>query len=179
MIRARSISKRYGKVQAVNALDLDVPEGSICGLLGPNGAGKTTTLRMLTGILPPDQGTLEVDGFALPQERKAALSRLGYLPESAPSSPEMRVVEFLRFRGRLLGLDRKAIGNSVAEAMDACDISGVSRRLIGQLSKGYRQRARAGRPRGTSRERARPRATCQQEETPPTPKSSRQNFVFT
>lgn len=140
MIRARSISKRYGPVLAVQALDLDIPEGSICGLLGPNGAGKTTTLRMLTGILPPDSGSLVVDGFSMPEQRTKVLARLGYLPEAAPSSPEMRVVEYLRFRGRLLGLESGSIRSTVSEAMDACDITSVSRRLIGQLSKGFRQR---------------------------------------
>lgn len=140
MIRARSISKRYGPVLAVQALDLDVPEGSICGLLGPNGAGKTTTLRMLTGILPPDSGSLVVDGFSMPEQRTKVLARLGYLPEAAPSSPEMRVVEYLRFRGRLLGLESASLRSTVSEAMDACDIASVSRRLIGQLSKGFRQR---------------------------------------
>lgn len=140
MIRARSISKRYGRVVAVQALNLDVPEGSICGLLGPNGAGKTTTLRMLTGIIPPDSGSLSVNGFMMPEQRAAALAHLGYLPEAAPSSPEMRVLEYLRFRGQLLGLDRRTIQRTVAKAMDDADISSVSRRLIGQLSKGFRQR---------------------------------------
>ena len=140
MIEARGITRRYGRVTAVQNLDLMVPAGVVCGLLGPNGAGKTTTIRMVTGMLPPDQGTLEVRGHPMPQERRQALARLGYLPESAPSNPEMRVIEYLRFRGDLLGLDRADRHRSVAAALEACDLGGVERRLVGQLSKGFRQR---------------------------------------
>ncbi|MDA0296325.1 MAG: ABC transporter ATP-binding protein [Planctomycetota bacterium] len=140
MIQAKGITKRYGRFTAVKDLDLEVPDGMVCGLLGPNGAGKTTTMRMITGMLPPDEGSLRVAGHAMPQERRAALSRLGYLPESAPSYPEMRVIEFLRFKGRLLGLDRATIDRTAGVALEACDLAEVSRRLIGQLSKGFRQR---------------------------------------
>ena len=140
MIKATGISKRFGSVQAVSNLDLDVPRGVVCGLLGANGAGKTTTLRMITGILSSDSGSLEVLGCSMPAARRDALRRIGYLPEAAPSNPEMRVVEFLRFRARLLGLDRSQAKRDVANAIDDCDLGTVSRRLIGQLSKGYRQR---------------------------------------
>ena len=140
MIKATGISRRFGSVQAVSDLDLDVPRGVVCGLLGANGAGKTTTLRMITGILSSDSGTLEVLGCAMPDERRKALRRIGYLPEAAPSNPEMRVVEFLRFRARLLGLDRARAAREVAAAIEDCDLGSVSRRLVGQLSKGYRQR---------------------------------------
>ncbi|MCH2161126.1 MAG: ABC transporter ATP-binding protein, partial [Phycisphaerales bacterium] len=140
MIRARSISKRYGQVSAVEDLDLDVPEGSVCGLVGPNGAGKTSTIRMITGILPPDGGTLSVAGCSMPEKRREALMRLGYLPESAPLSPEMRVEEHLRFRGRLLGLNRAEVRRAADEAMASCGIDHVRRWLVGSLSKGYRQR---------------------------------------
>lgn len=140
MIKATGISRRFGSVQAVSGLDLDVPRGVVCGLLGANGAGKTTTLRMITGVLSPDSGTLEVLGRVMPEGRRQALRSIGYLPEAAPSNPEMRVVEFLRFRSRLLGLDRSTARRDVSRAIDDCDLGGVSRRLIGQLSKGYRQR---------------------------------------
>ena len=140
MIEARGITRRYGRVTAVQDLDLTVPAGVVCGLLGPNGAGKTTTIRMVTGMLPPDEGTLEVAGHPMPRERRKALARLGYLPESAPSNPEMRVVEHLRFRSDLLGLDRGVRERTVSTALEACDLIGVERRLIGQLSKGFRQR---------------------------------------
>lgn len=140
MIQATGITKRYGRFTAVRALDLEVPDGVVCGLLGPNGAGKTTTIRMVTGMLPPDEGTLRVAGQPMPDGRRRALARLGYLPESAPSYPEMRVAEYLRFRGRLLGLDRGTIRRSTDAALDACDLAGVARRLVGQLSKGFRQR---------------------------------------
>lgn len=140
MIQAKGITKRYGRFTAVKGLDLEVPDGMVCGLLGPNGAGKTTTMRMITGMLPPDQGSLRVAGHAMPHERRAALARLGYLPESAPLYPEMRVIEFLRFKGRLLGLDRATIDRTAGFALEACDLASVSRRLIGQLSKGFRQR---------------------------------------
>ncbi|MAD20303.1 MAG: hypothetical protein CMJ52_09045 [Planctomycetaceae bacterium] len=140
MIQATGITKRYGRFTAVRDLDLEVPDGVVCGLLGPNGAGKTTTIRMVTGMLPPDDGELRVAGHEMPGGRRRALARLGYLPESAPSYPEMRVREYLRFRGRLLGLDRGTIRRTAEEALDACDLTGVARRLVGQLSKGFRQR---------------------------------------
>ena len=140
MIHARAISKRYGPVTAVHDLDLEVPEGMVCGLVGPNGAGKTSTIRMITGILPPDTGSLSVAGHPMPGERRQALSRLGYLPESAPLSPELRVEEHLHFRGRLLGLDRATVRRAAGDAMSSCGIEGMRRRLVGTLSKGYRQR---------------------------------------
>ena len=140
MIQAKGITKRYGRFTAVKGLDLEVPDGIVCGLLGPNGAGKTTTMRMITGMLPPDEGSLRVAGYEMPSQRRAALARLGYLPESAPSYPEMRVIEFLRFKGRLLGLDQSTINRTAEFALDACDLGQVARRLIGQLSKGFRQR---------------------------------------
>ncbi len=140
MIQARGITRRYGRFTAVRDLDLDVPERVVCGLLGPNGAGKTTTIRMITGMLPPDAGELRVVGHRMPDARRSALARIGYLPESAPSHPEMRVTEYLRFRGRLLGLDRRTIDRGIGDSLDACDLRDVERRLIGQLSKGYRQR---------------------------------------
>ena len=140
MIQAHSISKRYGRVTAVEDLDLSIPDGVVCGLVGPNGAGKTSTIRMITGILPQDEGTLEVAGCSMPTERRKALAQLGYLPESAPCSPEMKVTEYLKFRGRLLGLDRRQLRSSSNEAMASCGIEHVARRLVGELSKGYRQR---------------------------------------
>ena len=140
MIQATGITKRYGRFTAVQGLDLEVPDGVVCGLLGPNGAGKTTTIRMVTGMLPPDEGTLRVAGHPMPAGRRRALARLGYLPESAPSYPEMRVAEYLRFRGRILGLDRGTIRRTADAALGACDLAGVARRLVGQLSKGFRQR---------------------------------------
>ena len=140
MIEATGITRRYGRFTAVRDLDLEVPAGVVCGLLGPNGAGKTTTIRMITGMLPPDAGELRVIGKSMPAERREALARIGYLPESAPSNPEMRVVEYLRFRARLLGLSRRDRESSVAESLSACDLVGVKRRLVGQLSKGFRQR---------------------------------------
>ena len=140
MIEATGITRRYGRFTAVRDLDLEVPAGVVCGLLGPNGAGKTTTIRMITGMLPPDEGELRVTGRSMPAERREALARIGYLPESAPSNPEMRVVEYLRFRARLLGLSRRDREFSILESLSACDLVDVERRLVGQLSKGFRQR---------------------------------------
>lgn len=140
MIEATGITRRYGRFTAVRDLDLEVPAGVVCGLLGPNGAGKTTTIRMITGMLPPDEGELRVTGRSMPAKRREALARIGYLPESAPSNPEMRVVEYLRFRARLLGLSRRDRESSISESLSACDLVDVERRLVGQLSKGFRQR---------------------------------------
>lgn len=140
MIQANGLTKRYGAVLAVDDVSFEVPRGSITGFLGPNGAGKTTTIRMIAGYVPPDAGTVTVAGFDVQRQWREARARVGYLPESAPIYPEMRVQEFLEFRARLHGMPRRDRREAIDRSIARCGLAHVRRRLVGQLSKGYRQR---------------------------------------
>ncbi|MBC24155.1 MAG: ABC transporter [Phycisphaerae bacterium] len=138
MLNAQRLSKRFGMIQAVNDVGFTIESGTVCGFLGPNGAGKTTTLRMIAGLLMPDSGSISIDGLDVQKDWRLVRRRIGYLPESAPCYPEMRVQEYLEFRARVFmgRLDRAVIDRS----LEACQLGPVRRRLVGQLSKGYRQR---------------------------------------
>ncbi|MEM7434070.1 MAG: ATP-binding cassette domain-containing protein [Myxococcota bacterium] len=138
MIRVEALHKRYGNRLAVDDLSFDVARGEIVGFLGPNGAGKTTTLRMLTGFLAPTSGAITIDGVDAVRDSIAARARLGYMPEGVPLYREMRVVEYLRHRAAL----KKVSGPGAAadRALALADVADSKNRIIGQLSKGYRQR---------------------------------------
>jgi ABC-2 type transport system ATP-binding protein len=125
---------------AVDDVSFEVSRGEIVGFLGPNGAGKTTTMRMLTGYLPATGGDVEVAGRDVFTESREVRKRIGYLPESCPLYPDMRVQEYLGYRGRLKGLGGKHLRKRVAAVVEQCSLGDVQRRIIGQLSKGYRQR---------------------------------------
>ncbi len=140
MIEIANLSKYYGPVAAVRDVALSIPAGQVVGLLGPNGAGKTTTIRMMTGYLPPTSGKVTIDGYDSVTESGPVRRRLGYLPEGNPLYPEMRVQEYLDFRGRLYDLPRAARRIAVDRVLERCWLSDMRRRLIGRLSKGYRQR---------------------------------------
>ncbi|MFG0259700.1 MAG: ATP-binding cassette domain-containing protein [Phycisphaerales bacterium JB041] len=140
MILVREIRKSFARVRAVRGISFTVEPGEIVGLLGPNGAGKSTTMRIITGFLRPDQGSVEIDGHDTHSDSLAARRRIGYLPESAPLYPEMSVSGYLDYRARLFGLGRAARGRAIGSAMERCHIAEVARRRVGQLSKGYRQR---------------------------------------
>ena len=140
MIEAEGLTKRFGGRMAVDAATFRVERGETVGFLGPNGAGKSTTMRMLTGYLAPSAGAARVNGHDVEREPLAARRSVGYLPESNPLYRDMRVGEFLRYRARIKGLDRGGRERSVAESMDRCRVAEARDRVIGQLSKGYRQR---------------------------------------
>lgn len=140
MIRARNLTRRFHRRIAVEGLDFEVDRGDIVGFLGPNGAGKTTTMRMLTGFLPPTDGEVTVAGYSVALHPLEARRRIGYLPEHCPLYPEMRVEEFLRHRAALKGLSGRDICARVSAVTEQCGLGEVRRRIIGQLSKGYRQR---------------------------------------
>jgi ABC-2 type transport system ATP-binding protein len=140
MILARALTKRFGRIVAVDSIDFAVRRGRVVGVLGPNGAGKTTTIRMIAGFLPPTSGIVEVDGLDVVEQSRAVKRRIGYLPESAPLYTEMRVIEFLKFRARLFGIERGKRKRAIDLALRRCGLEDVCRRTIGQLSKGYRQR---------------------------------------
>ncbi|HEY4415191.1 MAG TPA: ABC transporter ATP-binding protein [Verrucomicrobiae bacterium] len=140
MIEVTNLTKRYGSRTAVNDISFTVARGEIVGLLGPNGAGKSTTMRMLSGFMPGTSGTVRVAGFDVFHDADEVRRRIGYMPENNPLYPEMRVREYLKFRARLKGLGWKKSRDRVATVMQQCSLTDVSGRVIGQLSKGYKQR---------------------------------------
>jgi ABC-2 type transport system ATP-binding protein len=131
---------RFGAVTALDGVGFEARPGEVLGFLGPNGAGKTTTMRILSGFVAPTRGRVEVCGRALDEDSKAARARIGYLPESVPLYPEMRVVEYLRHRAALKGVPRALRRERIDEAARATGIVPELKRPIAQLSKGYRQR---------------------------------------
>jgi ABC-2 type transport system ATP-binding protein len=140
MIEADGLTKYYGDRPAVRGVSFAVEPGETVGFLGANGAGKSTVMRMLTGYLLPTAGRARIGGHDVEQDARAARRLFGYLPESAPLYRDMRVSEFLAYRGRLKGLRGAARRRAVAESLAACGVADVAGRIIGQLSKGYRQR---------------------------------------
>ena len=140
MISVQNLTKRYGEVLAVSDVSFDVAEGEVMGFLGPNGAGKSTTIRILTGYSPATAGNVRVAGLDVLAESLKIRQLLGYLPENVPLYPELRVEEYLHFRGRLKGVAVREAKSAVERAMGQCGLLHMRRRIVGQLSKGYRQR---------------------------------------
>ena len=140
MISVRGVTKQFGGLTAVENLDLDVGRGEVVGFLGPNGAGKTTTMRMLTGVLEPDQGSIYYDGQLISEDLNAAKKKVGYLPESNPLYSDMLVVEYLEYATSLRKMNQKDARSGISDAVDETGISEVFFRPISELSKGYRQR---------------------------------------
>lgn len=140
MIETEGIVKRFGRVVAVDRASFAVPAGSVCGFLGPNGAGKSTTIRMVVGVLAPDEGRVAVAGMSMDADAREARRAVGYLAEESPLQPDLTVEEFVRFRAELYGVPRRARAAAVDHALVRCRADDVRRRLCGQLSKGYRQR---------------------------------------
>jgi ABC-2 type transport system ATP-binding protein len=140
MIRVENLTKKYAGGEAVRGISFSVEKGEVVGFLGPNGAGKSTTMRILTGFLPATDGQIEVAGAKLPEESLLVRQRIGYMPENVPLYPEMRVEEFLEYRGRLKRVARKGITERVGLVLDQCGLSDVRKKIIGTLSKGFRQR---------------------------------------
>jgi len=140
MILVREISKSFGPLKAVTNVSFELGDNQVLGLLGPNGAGKSTTIRMMTGFLAPDSGTITIAGYDISKHPSRAKSQIGYLPEQAPIYPEMSVQGYLKHRAKLFGVDSKAIKPAIDRAMDMCHIDHVARRRVGHLSKGYKQR---------------------------------------
>jgi len=140
MIHVENLTKRYGGLVAIDRIAFDVAPGEILGFLGPNGAGKTTTMRILTGFVPATGGTASIAGYDVFDHPLEAKRRVGYLPEHPPVYPELTVVEYLRFVGRIKGLSRRALAPSVDRVVGSCGLGDVRGRLINNLSKGYRQR---------------------------------------
>jgi ABC-2 type transport system ATP-binding protein len=140
MIEVEKLSKSYVGRAAVRDLSFHVEPGQVVGFLGPNGAGKSTTMRILAGFMPPTSGTARVNGFDVFHQSIQARRSIGYMPENAPLYVDMRVKEYLHFRGALKGLSGMALRKRTGAVMDACALTDVRRKIIGNLSKGYRQR---------------------------------------
>jgi ABC-2 type transport system ATP-binding protein len=140
MIEARHLSKRYGDVAAVQDVSFEVGRGEVVGFLGPNGAGKTTTMRMLTGFLPPTDGTAVIAGHDIFADPLSARRAIGYLPEVLPLYPEMSARSYLDYVARIKDVPRRERRGAVGRALERCGLAHVAGRVIGTLSKGYRQR---------------------------------------
>ncbi len=140
MIEIRDLQKRFGPIQAVRGISFDVHKGEVLGFLGPNGAGKSTTMRMVTGFIPATAGTVSIGGFDISESPEKAKALIGYLPENAPSYPDMTVEAFLRFAGGLRGLKGAALADAVEKAVATCHLEKVRRQTIDTLSKGFRHR---------------------------------------
>ena len=140
MIEVQNLTKRYGRVTAVDDISFRVERGEILGFLGPNGAGKTTTMRILTGYMPATEGKAIVAGFDVFDQPVEAKRRTGYLPETPPLYPDMSVVEYLAFVARIKGVPPADQRQRVRAVMERTRVSDMANRLCSKLSKGYKQR---------------------------------------
>jgi ABC-2 type transport system ATP-binding protein len=140
VIEVEGVSKYYGPTRGVENISFRVARGEILGLLGPNGAGKTTTIRMITGYMPPSEGRIRIDGFDLDEDPYEARRRIGYLPDNPPLYPEMTVRAYLAFMAELRGVPRPRRRERVDAVIEAMELQAVAGRLIGHLSRGFRQR---------------------------------------
>jgi ABC-2 type transport system ATP-binding protein len=140
MIEVRNLTKRFGDVVAIRDISFTAATGQILGFLGPNGAGKTTTMRVITGFMPATSGTVKVAGYDIFDDSFEVRKRIGYLPESPPLYNDMTVTAYLRFVGRIRGISKAELGDSVDQVLRTCGLAETTDRVIGHLSKGFRQR---------------------------------------
>jgi len=140
VIEVSGITKEFGRFTAVNGLSFSVAKGEVLGFLGPNGAGKTTTMRILTGFIPATRGTAVVAGHDILSEPLQAKRKIGYLPESPPLYPEMTVFDYLEFVSRIKDVPRERRKARITESLEKCSLTDVRDKLLGKLSRGYRQR---------------------------------------
>ena len=140
LLRLQDVSKSFGDLKAVDEVSFTVDRGEVVGFLGPNGAGKTTTMRLITQILEPDAGTIDIDGRDVAEDRLAARKRIGYLPETNPLYVEMLAGEYLSYIGNLRGMSAQDLAARTDAVVEQTGIADVYYRPIGQLSKGYKQR---------------------------------------
>ena len=139
-IDVHNLVKSYAGVTAVHNISFSLQRGEILGFLGPNGAGKSTTMRILTGYLPATSGTVNICGVPVAGQPDAVKRLIGYMPENNPLPEDMRVSEYLYYRGRLKEIPRKKLSDRIGEVLELCDLTRVRSRIIGKLSKGFRQR---------------------------------------
>jgi len=139
-IEVTDLVKSYAGVMAVNGISFTLKRGEILGFLGPNGAGKSTTMRILTGYLPATSGQVRICGVPVASQPDVVKRYIGYMPENNPLPEDMRVSEYLYFRGRLKEVSRSKLGPRIDEVLELCDLKRVRHKIIGKLSKGFRQR---------------------------------------
>jgi ABC-2 type transport system ATP-binding protein len=140
MIKVEGLTKRYGDVTAIEDLSFQVEKGEIVGFLGPNGAGKTTTMRIITGFLASTDGTVSVSGQDIFEKPMEVKKRIGYLPEQPPLYADMTVVGYLKFVAKIKGVPRSTRAAAMDRVVERCGLKDVRKKIIGKLSKGYRQR---------------------------------------
>jgi ABC-2 type transport system ATP-binding protein len=140
MIKVENLTKRYAGQTAIKGLNFEVGKGEIMGFLGPNGAGKTTTMRILAGFMPATSGRASVAGFDVFEQSLQARTHLGYMPENVPLYNDMRVTEYLDYRAALKDVPHRRVAERVGDVKELCGLREVEKKLIGTLSKGYRQR---------------------------------------
>jgi ABC-2 type transport system ATP-binding protein len=140
MIKVENLTKRYAGHVAIQDLNFEVGKGEIMGFLGPNGAGKSTTMRILSSFMPPTSGRASIAGFDIFEQSLQARSHLGYMPENVPLYNDMRVTEYLDYRAALKGVPHRRVGERVGDVKELCGLKEVEKKIIGTLSKGYRQR---------------------------------------
>src|SRR5580693_893076 len=140
MIKVEQLTKKYSGVTAISDLSFEVGKGEIVGFLGPNGAGKSTTMRILSSFMPATSGRATIAGFDIFEQSLQARAHLGYMPENVPLYNDMRVTEYLDYRAALKGVPHRRVAERVGDVKELCGLRDVERKLIGALSKGYRQR---------------------------------------
>ena len=140
LLQVDRVSKKFSSLQALQDLTLSLQAGEIVGLLGPNGAGKTTAMRIICGYFPPSSGRISIDGINMQNDPRSAKKMIGYLPETVSLYGDMRVIEYLNFVAAIKGVGFLARGKQVAEKIEQCGLGEVRKRLIGRLSKGFKQR---------------------------------------
>ena len=140
MIKVENLTKRYAGQTAIQDLNFEVGKGEIMGFLGPNGAGKSTTMRILSSFLPPTSGRATIAGFDIFEQSLQARTHLGYMPENVPLYNDMRVTEYLDYRAALKDVPHRRVAERVGDVKELCGLKEVEKKIIGTLSKGYRQR---------------------------------------
>ncbi len=139
-IAVRNLTRSYGETKAIDDISFDVKTGEVLGFLGPNGAGKTTTMKIITCYMPPNAGTVEVDGLDIAQHSLKVRKKIGYLPETNPLYYDMNVLDYLEYSAKLQGMKEGALQHRMKEMVHVCGLEEVRHKDIGELSKGYRQR---------------------------------------
>lgn len=140
-IRTEHLGKRYGAQLAVNDVSFSVAKGEVLGFLGPNGAGKTTTMRMICGLLAPDSGRVQLGGRTMGPQATGLRRHIGYLPEANPLPEDMPVLDLLRFGARVQGVPPRSVDHRIRQMVEACGLEAEKHKRVGELSRGYRQRA--------------------------------------
>jgi ABC-2 type transport system ATP-binding protein len=139
-IEVNNLTKQYGRITAIQDISFSLKKGEIVGFLGPNGAGKSTTMKILSGLVTANSGRAYICGIPVATHPEEIKGKIGYMPENNPLPGEMRVTEYLKFRGRLKGVSGRKLRKRIEYVLELCDLTRARRRVIGGLSKGYRQR---------------------------------------